>query len=60
MKHPEPIAVSVSEACRLIGIGRTKFYEAVAHNQIRTRKVGTKTVVEMAELRRFIASLPST
>ena len=41
----EPISVRIREACRLTGIGRSKFYELVASGDIEVIKVGTMTLV---------------
>jgi excisionase family DNA binding protein len=49
-----PLAVRVREACRLTGIGRSKFYELIATGDIEVIKVGTMTLVPMASLTRFI------
>lgn len=50
------LAVRIAEACRLIGIGRPKFYEMIAAREIEVIKVGAITLVSMAELKRFLAS----
>ena len=47
---------SVNEVCRLLGgMGRTWFYAEVAAKRIRPIKLGTRTLVSSAELRRYIA-----
>ena len=50
----EPISVRIREACRLTGIGRSKFYELVARGDIEVIKVGAITLVPFAGLREFI------
>ena len=50
----EPISVRIREACRLTGIGRSKFYELVASGDIEVIKVGTMTLVPFDGLRGFI------
>lgn len=50
----EPISVRIREACRLTGIGRSKFYELVASGDIEVIKVGTMTLVPFDGLRAFI------
>jgi excisionase family DNA binding protein len=53
-----PLAVSIAEAVRMVGIGRTSLYAAIAAGKLRTRKAGRRTLVETAELRQFLANLP--
>lgn len=55
----EPLAYSVKEAClRLGGIGRSTFYRMVDKGDIAVRKLGSRTVVMAAEIRRYLNSLP--
>jgi excisionase family DNA binding protein len=49
-----PLAVRIREACRLTGIGRSKFYELIAAGEIEIIKVGTITLVPVASLTRFL------
>ncbi|HET7575697.1 MAG TPA: helix-turn-helix domain-containing protein [Sphingomicrobium sp.] len=49
-----PLTVRVREACRLTGIGRSKFYELIAAGEIEIIKVGTITLVPVASLKRFV------
>lgn len=52
------LAVSVSEAVRVSGVGRTSIYEAIGDGRVEAVKCGSKTLVLMESLRAFIASLP--
>ena len=47
--------IEQSELARRLGISRTTIYQLIADGQIRTFKVGTRTLVPEADLRRFIA-----
>jgi excisionase family DNA binding protein len=49
-----PLTVRIREACRLTGIGRSKFYELIAAGEIEIIKVGTISLVPMASLTRFL------
>ena len=49
---------NVSETLEILGIGRTSFYKAVDMGQISVRKLGKKTLVTKAELKRFVEGLP--
>jgi len=51
--------LSISEACAMAGIGRTKVYEAIATGSLKARKCGKRTLILRDDLRRFLASLPS-
>lgn len=50
----ERLAVPVPEACTRLGIGRTLFYELVNAGEIRTFKVGTRTLVPVRDLEAFV------
>lgn len=50
--------LSVSEACRIAGIGRTKIYEAIADGRLKARKFGKRTLILRTDLQAFLASLP--
>ena len=58
--YMEQLLYTVSECCRLTGLGRTKFYELVASGAIPLRKVGKKSLVAAADLRRWAAELPAS
>jgi len=57
--RPAPLALSVREAARLIGIGPTKIYELFASGEIVPRKIGRRSVVLRADLERFLNNLPT-
>lgn len=48
------IAVSVGEAGRLIGIGRTKLYELINDGSLKTFKVGRRTLVTTASIHALV------
>lgn len=52
----EPLAVTISDAARLIGCGRSKFYQLVQSKQIKILKLGRKSVVPLASLRAFLTA----
>jgi excisionase family DNA binding protein len=53
-----PITVRVREACRLTGIGRSKFYELIKAGEIRVIKVGTITLVPVDSLQQYLGIGP--
>jgi hypothetical protein len=53
-----PALVSIPEARRQLGgIGTTSFYEAVKAHRIKLVKLGTRSLVPMAEIDRVVADL---
>lgn len=51
-------AYTVSEFLGAFGLGRTKFYELVNTGEIKTRKVGAKTLVLAVDAQAWLDSLP--
>ena len=49
-----PLAVRIPEACRLSGIGRSKLYELIKAHEIAIIKVGTITLVPVANLKSYL------
>ncbi len=56
MSELEPIAVRIPAALKMIGLGRSKFYELIQAGEIETIKVGRTTLIPVAALRAFIES----
>lgn len=56
----EPEAVSVDEAGRLLGLGRTKVYELIRDGVLPTVKLGRRRLVRPSTARQVLASLEST
>jgi hypothetical protein len=54
-----PIAHTIPQAVRVSGMSRSAIYLAIKAGKLRARKVGRRTIIEHAELCRFIASLPT-
>jgi excisionase family DNA binding protein len=50
--------LSISEACAVAGIGRTKIYQAISEGRLKARKCGKRTLVLRNDLREFLVSLP--
>ncbi len=48
------IAVRLPEACRMIGIGRSKLYELMESGEIETIKIGTSRLILVSSLRTFV------
>ncbi len=58
--RPEPLTVRIPEACRMMGIGRSKLYELIQEGEIAIVKVGAMTLVPVAGLKAFLARQPTT
>lgn len=50
--------MSVDEACAYGKFGRTQAYELIAAGRLRTKKLGSKTLVSKASIDRFMKRLP--
>lgn len=58
-KFVEPkIAYSMRAAAQCSGLSRSTLYLLIRGGKLTARKNGKRTIIEDAELRRFIASLP--
>jgi len=53
-----PLALSIPEAAKLVGIGRTRLYEEISKGNLAVRKVGTRTIVTVRDLQTWLDSLP--
>jgi excisionase family DNA binding protein len=51
----ERVAVSVSRAVEIIGIGRTKLYEFIESGELKTVKIGGRRLVPLDAIRAFVA-----
>ena len=60
MTETLPISISVADAVRMCGLGRTSLYAAIAAGKLRTKKSGRRTLVETQALRQFIEALPES
>ena len=55
-----PFAVSINEACKWAGIGRSSIYQAIRRGELPIRKSGRRSLVLMADLQRWISELPTS
>jgi excisionase family DNA binding protein len=53
----DAILLPIPDACRALGIGRSKLYELIAAGDITIRKIGRKTLVPRADIAAFVARL---
>jgi hypothetical protein len=51
--------ISVDAFCKWAGIGRTAAYAEIREGRLAVRKFGKRTIVPVAEARRWFEALPS-
>ena len=52
----QPLAISVSEACKLLGLSRFSINQLLRSGVIKSRKVGRRVLVLTQSLREFVAA----
>ena len=57
MAELKPIYVSIPEAMRLLGIGRTKLYDLIRFNDITRVHIGSKSLISVESIERYAALL---
>jgi len=50
----QPLAYSPGEAARAAGLGRTTIYKLIAEGRLRSRKIGSRTVIPADDVRSLI------
>jgi hypothetical protein len=53
------LAYPIEEAGPAVGVSRTRIFDAVRNNELTVRKAGKSSVIEIAELRRWLQALPT-
>ena len=56
---PERLAVTITEAVRLLGIGRSTIYGLMGRGDLAGRKVGRRTLITTASILTFMEALPA-
>ena len=56
----EPLAVSISEAGRIIGIKRSSIYREIAAGRLTAVKANKRRLLTMEALRAWLAALPQS
>jgi len=54
----QPIALSINDAVRISGIGRTKLYALISGGSLKARKLGKRTLILTEDLDKLLNSLP--
>ncbi|MDA1280870.1 MAG: excisionase family DNA-binding protein [Chloroflexi bacterium] len=55
--NDEPLAVSVEEGARLLGLGRSKFYTEVLNGRCESVKIGERRLIPRAGLTAYLEML---
>lgn len=50
----EPLAVSVTRAAQLLGIGRTITYDLIKCGKLQTANIGRRNMVRMSSIKRLV------
>lgn len=59
MNEPMPLhSLTVADACKRYGIGKTKLYELIGDKRVEAVKLGSRTLVIADTVERYLASLP--
>ena len=58
-ERPDPLAVSIPDAGRMIGVSRTEVYRLLGAGRIAAVKQGVRTLVLVDSLRAHLAALPA-
>jgi hypothetical protein len=56
--QPIPIAYTIPNAAAASGLSRSFLYAEIKAGRLGIKKAGARTLIEDAELRRFISALP--
>jgi len=54
--HHRPIAISVADAVRLSGLGRTTIWSLIKNNRLQTIRIGRRTLVLLSSLESLLSA----
>jgi len=54
----QKLSVTIPDAVSMTGIGRSSLYKLFSEGKITARKSGTRTLVLVEDLKRYVESLP--
>jgi excisionase family DNA binding protein len=57
-QRAEPLFVSIKESGRIAGLSPVTIYRLIAGGHLRAAKAGSKTLVELASVKAYLAALP--
>lgn len=50
----EPLTITVNDACKTLGLGRTKIYELIAKGRLEVLKIDKRTLIKTASIRALV------
>jgi excisionase family DNA binding protein len=53
----DPITVTITDAKKALGIGHTTIYRLIGQGKLDTLKMGRRTLIKTASIRRFVDTL---
>jgi excisionase family DNA binding protein len=56
--NPEPLALTIKDAAKLIGCSRSTVYELIGDGKLEAFKLGAATRITMASVKGLIATAP--
>lgn len=57
MHTHEPLNVAITEAARLLGVGRSTIYDLMNDGRLKSIRLGTRRLVTLASVRALVAEL---
>jgi len=51
----EPLSVSINDAAKALGVGRTSIYAMIGDGRLEAFKLGRRTLVRVESIRRLVA-----
>ena len=58
--NPNRVAFSISEVCGISSVGRTTIYSAIKRGDLKTAKVGRRTIITVEALQLWLENLPTS
>lgn len=56
MEQLEPLTVTIRDACRFTGLGKSTLYTLIDEGVLERRKVGRRTLITMASLKKLVGA----
>jgi excisionase family DNA binding protein len=55
----DTITLTINDACRVSGLGRTKLYSLIGDGRIKARKLDKRTLIVRSDLEAYLNGLPT-
>ena len=52
----EPLAVSINDTAKVLGLGRTSIYAMIGDGRLEAFKLGRRTLIKAESIRRLVAT----